>query len=158
MRLCHESRRSHANGCTLCWGWWEPSRVLGRERGWTFMGWSFSGSMEDVSQGSGLGGHGQGLLQNGEPRVGKRDPRGGEGQDLVTPQVRGTGRCWKWLNEGCSTSCTGVTVRGDWVWRRHWEVPFLDVSGLRFLWDFSVHSFLPRVLVTLGMCAREGCV
>lgn len=34
----------------------------------------------------------------------------------------------------------------------------LDVLGLRFLWDFSVHSFVPRALVTLGMCEREGCV
>lgn len=32
----------------------------------------------------------------------------------------------------------------------------LDVLGLRFLWGFSVHSFLPQVLVTLGMYKREG--
>lgn len=34
----------------------------------------------------------------------------------------------------------------------------LDVLGLRFLWGFSVHSFLPQVLVTLGVCKRERCL
>lgn len=32
----------------------------------------------------------------------------------------------------------------------------LDVLGLRFLWDFSVHSFLPQGLVTLGVWERKG--
>lgn len=31
----------------------------------------------------------------------------------------------------------------------------LDVLALRLLWGFSVHSFLPQVLVTLGTCKRE---
>lgn len=34
----------------------------------------------------------------------------------------------------------------------------LDMLGLRFLWDFSVHSFLPQALVILGVYEREGCV
>lgn len=125
------------------WGWWgcavrvvdavlrsvhsgegggEPSRVLGRRHGWIcMMGRSFSSSMEDGYQGSGVGGRGQGPIQNGGWARGIL--RVGRDQGLVTPQVRGIGRCWEWLNGGGSSSCTGVTVRGEWVWRRHWEVP-----------------------------------
>lgn len=60
---------------------------------------------------------------------------------------------WRWfqgLGRGyCKRGATlEETVRSS----------ILDVLGMRFLWGFSVHSSLPQVLVTLGMCEREGCV
>lgn len=117
----------------------------------------FGSSMKGGSQESGveekaqLGGCGQGLNHNGEERVGRRAPGVlGNSSGVMDRkalrmvewrsfQVLGRGYCKKGVN-------LKETVTSS----------ILDVLGLRFLWGFSVHSFLPQVLVTLGMCKREG--
>lgn len=142
----------------------EPSRVSGRRYGFIGMMPRFLqqhvGWIPRVRSGAegAVGGRGQSLVQNGEQRVGRRDS-----QDRDTPRLgnssgardrqalrRGQWRLLQFLYRGYCNSGVSLeeTVRSS----------SLDVLGLRFLWDFSVHSFLPQLLVTLGVYEREGCV
>lgn len=106
-----------------------------------------------------LGRCGQDPFQNGEQRVGRRASGGvGEGPRLgnsSSVRARKAVRMAEWklfqfLHRGyCKTGVSlEATVRSS----------ILDMLGLRFLWDFSVHSFLPQALVILGVYEREGCV
>lgn len=124
----------------------------------------FSSSMEGGSQGSGvehreqLGGYGQGLNQNGEERVGQRDSQGAEwprlGNSLGVMGRKVLRMVERRLFQGPGRGyCKRGVILEEMV-----RSSILDVLGVRFLWGFSVHSSLPQVLVTLGMCKRKGCV
>lgn len=83
---------------------------------------------------------------------GREVPRLGNSSGVRARQAlrRGEWRLLQFLHRGYCNRGVSLeeTVRSS----------ILDVLGLRFLWDFSVHSFLPQLLVTLCVYEREGCI